>query len=292
MDNKNDRLPGEGEDETRADWSTNVNAVPPDPASPPPVPPVMPPPPVTPTGPPPGVTLAPPGAPVPWAPVGSAAGAAWVPPAGEGRYAVPGVAGLEFAGGAPRFVAYVIDAIIVTIANLLIAIPATVALFAVGAEPGVRAVVLIVIGILVDAAYFLTLWRSEARATLGMRLLQLQVGNAADGRRLDPGQAFRRWVALASWLSIAGSSTTIGGASGIIGLIWLAWALILLLTTISSPTKQGLHDRFAETAVVRRVGSSNSLVVGCLVIIVLLFGALALAVFISFGVLAALGGSS
>jgi uncharacterized RDD family membrane protein YckC len=202
---------------------------------------------------------------------------------------VPGTTGLEFAGGAPRFVAYVIDAIIVTILNLLIGIFLTITLFAVDADPGVRALVLIVIGIAVDAAYFISLWRSDARATLGMRILQLQIGNAADGRRLDTGQAFRRWVALASWLSIAGSSTGIGGASGVIGLIWLLWALLLLLTTVSSPTKQGLHDRFAETAVVRRVGSSNSLVVGCLVIVVLLLGALALAVFIAFGVLAAFG---
>ena len=124
-----------------------------------------------------------------------------------------------------------------------------------------------------------------------MRILQLQVGDAASGRRLETGQAFRRWVALASWLTIAGSSTAIGGTSGVLGLVWLLWALILLLTTVSSPTKQGLHDRFAETAVVRRVGSSNSLVVGCLVIVVLLFGALALAVVLSFGVLAALGGA-
>ena len=155
-----------------------------------------------------------------------------------------------------------------------------------------RAIVLIGIGMLVDGAYFISLWRSEARATFGMRILQLQIGDAASGRRLETGQAFRRWVALASWLTIAGSSTAIGGASGVIGLVWLLWALILLLTTVSSPTKQGLHDRFAETAVVRQVGSSNSLVVGCLVIVVLLFGALALAVVLSFGVLAALGGAS
>jgi len=76
--------------------------------------------------------------------------------------------------------------------------------------------------------------------------------------------------------------------AGLTGLIGFAWAVVLLLTTISSPTKQGLHDRFANTAVVRPAGASSSVIIGCLVIVVLLFAALALAVIVSFGVLAPL----
>ena len=40
------------------------------------------------------------------------------------------------------------------------------------------------IGLAINAAYFVLQWSSGARATLGMRLLSLQVGNAADGTTL------------------------------------------------------------------------------------------------------------
>ena len=38
----------------------------------------------------------------------------------------------------------------------------------------------------------------------------------------------------------------IGSAAGML------WAVLLLGTTITSPTNQGLHDRFGRTYVVRR----------------------------------------
>jgi len=182
VDNKVDGVPGAGEDETRADWSTNVNSDPPDPASPPAAPPATPPAPVTPSGPPPGLVPGPPGAPPPWQPVG--AGAWTPPPADGGKYAVPGVPGLEFAGGAPRVVAYVIDAIIITILNVIVGIVLGIVLLAVAPNIGARPIVGLLIGAAIDAAYFMLLWTSAARATLGMRVLNLQVGNAFDGRRL------------------------------------------------------------------------------------------------------------
>ena len=48
------------------------------------------------------------------------------------------------------------------------------------------------------------------------------------------------------------------------------WELILLATTASSPTKQGLHDRMANTALVQPVGAQTPAVT-CLVIVVALF---------------------
>ena len=48
-------------------------------------------------------------------------------------------------------------------------------------------------------------------------------------------------------------------------LIELLWAIILLITTATSPTKQGLHDRFANTALVRPSGQGTSgLATACL----------------------------
>jgi uncharacterized RDD family membrane protein YckC len=124
-----------------------------------------------------------------------------------------------------------------------------------------------VIATLIDLGYFVLQWSSGARATLGMRLLGLQVGNAADGRTLDRGQALRRWFAMASWLDVVAAIPVLGG---LVSLGQLVWYLVLLATTASDPHRQGLHDRFAGTAVVKEAGrSTNGVVVGCIVIAVL-----------------------
>jgi uncharacterized RDD family membrane protein YckC len=34
-------------------------------------------------------------------------------------------------------------------------------------------------------------------------------------------------------------------------LLSLVWAIVLLITTAQSPTKQGLHDRYAKSVVVK-----------------------------------------
>ena len=39
--------------------------------------------------------------------------------------------------------------------------------------------------------------------------------------------------------------------------VGLAWAVALLVTTVSSPTKQGLHDRFAGSAIVQPTGATG-----------------------------------
>jgi hypothetical protein len=50
----------------------------------------------------------------------------------------------------------------------------------------------------------------------------------------------------------------------------LVWAVILLVTTAASPTKQGLHDRFAGSAIVQPIGREGP-VIPCLILLVLLF---------------------
>ena len=124
-----------------------------------------------------------------------------------------------------------------------------------------------ILGIGLDALYFIAFWTSDGRATLGMRLLKLQVGNAFDGRKLELSQAVRRWIALGSWLSAFGYTTV---AAGYAGTLLLIWSVVLLATTITSPTKQGLHDRFANSAVVQPVGGGNGIAMACLLILGLL----------------------
>ena len=80
------------------------------------------------------------------------------------------------------------------------------------------------------------------------------------------GQAAVRWVALGSWIQVL---ALLPGFGGLLGLLSLVWAVALLVTTVSSPTKQGLHDRFAGSAIVQPIGRDGP-VIPCLILLVLL----------------------
>ena len=56
-------------------------------------------------------------------------------------------------------------------------------------------------------------------------------------------------------------------AAGLGSLLLFVWAIVLLITTATSPTKQGLHDKLANSAVVRPVSAGNGWVIACLVIV-------------------------
>ena len=51
------------------------------------------------------------------------------------------------------------------------------------------------------------------------------------------------------------------------GLLFI-WSVVLLITTATSPTKQGLHDRLANSAVVRPTNAGTGLAYGCLAVFV------------------------
>jgi uncharacterized RDD family membrane protein YckC len=182
----------------------------------------------------------------------------WDPPVPPPRTEV--APGVVYASTPRRFLAYVIDSFIAGVAAYLIGL---VVIEATGsrADSPVATWSSSIAWLVISFAYFVWGWRTTARATPGMRLLKLQIGNASDGRTLTLEQAIRRWFALGDLLGLLYLipelfvMATI--ASG-------AYALILLITTITSPTKQGLHDRLADTAVVEPAGIGTSgLVLGC-----------------------------
>ena len=85
--------------------------------------------------------------------------------------------------------------------------------------------------------------------------------------RLSPRQ--RQYALLAAIL---------GGG---IGLLWL---IVLLATTSSHPLKQGVHDRAANSIVVQPLGtSSKAAVVGCFLLVVLVFVVLPIIALVAFG---------
>jgi uncharacterized RDD family membrane protein YckC len=111
-----------------------------------------------------------------------------------------------------------------------------------------------VVGLFISAAYFIYTWTSM-RATLGMRVLGMQIGNAADGKTLTTDQAIRRYLALSAPSILAQVLWPLPLLGLIVGLASFAWFLYLVYTTATSPTKQGWHDVFASTMVVKALKS-------------------------------------
>ena len=299
--------PGDGpnpgdpaEDATQADWSVGApQGLPPAQSLPPSaMPPAGEPPAGPPPGPASGAPAGPPSAPAPgyvpppgYAPApapgyapgyapATAPGMAWAPP--PEVLAGPGAGGLEYASAGARFAAWLVDRLILFIVGAVIGLIAF-ALIAgtvdwtevINSRAGLRrtdfgpflaaSVAASLVGLAIELLYFVFLWTSRSRATLGMRLLNLQVANAADGATLTRGQAVRRWVGLGALLGLLQYVPIIAAFAG---LIQLLWAVILLGTVATSPTKQGLHDRFAGSVIVNpRGGSSNAFLIGCLALV-------------------------
>ncbi len=207
-----------------------------------------------PAAPPPGST----GATVGWAPV--------APP----REVAPG---LSYADTISRFIAYVVDVILIGIVGGIIA-----AILGSGQsysgtvfgryEAGYRlsGAGYTVPVVILSLAYFVFFWSGGRRATIGQRIFGIQVGNAFDGHPLSIQQALRRWVGLGLFLSLL---DLVLPSSSWLGLVQLVWWIVLLGSTALSPTNQGLHDKFANSALVRPSGSgaARGLALACSLIV-------------------------
>ena len=159
--------------------------------------------------------------------------------------------GLVYADVPNRAIAYIIDAIIIGIVTFLIAI----IVLAIGVATGFfSALVVSLISLAISAGYFIYLWTRD-RATIGMRLLSMQVGNAADGATLTTDQGVRRWLAISAPSIVAQAFAGIAVIGWVLGLAAFAWFVFLVYTTATSPTKQGWHDHFVGSAVVKAARS-------------------------------------
>jgi uncharacterized RDD family membrane protein YckC len=200
-------------------------------------------------------------------PAAAGGGTSWaLPPTPAAREVAPG---LVWADTPSRFVAYLVDSILLGIVASVITSVAGVQQTAGQFGQAVDArssIVVAVVSTAVSAAYFILFWSGGRRATLGQMLFKIQVGNAFDGNPLTMNQAVKRWIGLGSFLSLL----AVVPAFGLAALIQLVWSVVLLVTTVSSPTKQGLHDKFANSAVVRPAGAGTGLAIACLVILLAL----------------------
>jgi uncharacterized RDD family membrane protein YckC len=190
----------------------------------------------------------------------------WAPAAAPAP--VPGHAGLFYADVPNRIFAQIIDWIIVGIVGLILSIilygiigwPTTAttvsdpnALLGIRIDTSTNWLSLIlgtILGLVLSAGYYIYTW-TAMRGTIGQKALGMQVGNAADGASLTMEQAVKRWLALGGVFALAQFLNPLPGLGILIGLASLVWVIALLYTTASSPTKQGLHDRYAGSVVVK-----------------------------------------
>jgi uncharacterized RDD family membrane protein YckC len=176
---------------------------------------------------------------------------------------VPGTSGLVYADVPNRIIAYIIDAIILGIIGIVVgailgSIGLTVVKFDV--QNGftynyLASIIQAVVSAAIGAVYFIYTW-TAMRGTLGMKVLGMQVGQAKDGSTLTQEQAIRRWIALGAPFSIAQALNPLPLLGILLGLAALGWVIYLLYTTSQSPTKQGFHDVFAGSAVVKAARSA------------------------------------
>ena len=169
------------------------------------------------------------------------------PPPQPWQFAGP-APGLRYAGFWIRFLAYVVDAIIVdipvaAIAYALIA-PTIPAITCTNVDNGFGTTVhctginqltssfwlITLASLVIGGVYFVVMW-SRFGQTLGQKLFGLRVVDAATGQRITPGRAVGRYIGF-----------LISGWVLWIGLIWVA----------GDSQKQGWHDKMASTFVVRR----------------------------------------
>lgn len=169
-------------------------------------------------------------------------------------------AGLIYADVPNRAIAYIIDAIALFVVNIVVAVilggfglvPVALDANFVPTYNYVASLIVAAISLAISAAYFVYFWTSS-RATIGMRALSLQIGSAPGGETISTNQAIRRWLALSAPFILAQVLQPLPLLGLVVTLAAIGWVIYLIYTTAKSPTKQGWHDVFAGTMVVKAV---------------------------------------
>ncbi len=135
--------------------------------------------------------------------------------------------GVAYGGAGERLLAYIIDGLLVFVANIVLAIVGVLMI-----------IVMPVVGLLfflalfvVDIAYFPYFWKTRGQ-TPGMRQFQLYVVRDRDGGPITSGQAVLRLIGY--WID------------GVVFYLGFIWILI-------DSRKRGWHDLIAGTVVIKRV---------------------------------------
>jgi len=187
----------------------------------------------------------------------------WQPPASStSDFGVPVAAGpapgVAYADLVQRIIAYIIDAILLSVVYVILAAILVPILFVSGGLTGAL-IALVVLGglyLVGSAVYFIYTW-TAMRASPGQRVLGLETVSAADGSTLTRDQAIRRWaylfgpsvVSTVFQFTLAGE---LGLLSSLVSLLVLLYYIYLLYTASQSPKRQGFHDVQSNTVVIKR----------------------------------------
>jgi uncharacterized RDD family membrane protein YckC len=189
----------------------------------------------------------------------------WTAPDSEPRGGSEEVAqGIVLAGILIRIAAFLVDVFI--LGALAIAITLITASLIRDRATGdvIAATVVAILGV----AYFAIAWLSPWAATPGQRLGQLRVVDATSLESIDARRAILRSFLLGSALSLLSFPAEV---SRYVEIIAVVWAMILLGSLVFDGRRQGLHDRWARTLVVKpATAGAGPLAIGCFLIVLLI----------------------
>jgi len=159
--------------------------------------------------------------------------------------------GLVFSDTPSRIVAQFLDGLVL---GAIVSIPAGLLGFYDFRYPGfpdrTTFAVVLLLGYLLQAFYFIWYWSGGRRGSPGQRVFGIQVANAFDGGPLSTRQAVKRFIAIGGWIGFPALLPVLSVAV-LSYAVSTAYGLALLVSVLTTPTKQGLHDRWAGSAVVR-----------------------------------------
>ena len=145
-------------------------------------------------------------------------------------------------------------------------------------------ILITLISVAVQFLYFVGFWTSRWHATPGMIGLKMRVVDANTGGELGLMQASKRWVAMGWPLALL---IIVPALQNAVSLAQLGLNVFLFFSTVTNDRRQGWHDKFANSLVIRSVTSGDGATfVGCLVyivIVILLSIVAALALFVIAG---------
>jgi uncharacterized RDD family membrane protein YckC len=174
---------------------------------------------------------------------------------------VAGPAGLFYADLPNRIIAYIIDVILLGIVGFVVAAitGSFMPVYSFDLTNGfhynyIAAIINAAINGGISLGYFVYTW-TAMRGTVGMKVLGMQIGSEKDGATLTMDQALRRWLAVGGWITIAQALNPLPLLGILIALVSLGYVIYLLYTTAQSPTKQGFHDHFVGSMVVKAARS-------------------------------------
>jgi uncharacterized RDD family membrane protein YckC len=171
--------------------------------------------------------------------------------------AVGPAAGIAYADLTTRIIAYIIDIVILVIVGIVVNLVLLTTFIAAIVTTGsalfvLLSVVVLVFDVLLAGIYFIYTW-TNMKASPGQRILGVMTVQEADGTALTFNQALARFVIMFAPGYVASLASTV--VPGILGLllsfVGLAWTIFLIYTTANDAKRQGFHDHYAHSVVIK-----------------------------------------